>query len=378
MKRRMMGWSSCAWGCGPQGPNMEYTCNGEPEGMGYTHYRFDLLSNINLEGSIRMHRNGSLHMGPCRSFCQALGNGDPLSPYCSQGRANDTRFVGLRDMAHKAGTEVLLEVSEMFIPGGVIKGFDNASMSDFMSDEVARAEAVRGLVRLRADAQVDGFGFDFEAGYVMNKTLSVQLISFFGDVKRALVAAQPQAPSTISVAIPAMLDPPIASIWNFSALAESVDIIAMMTYDFDGGGGGVTGATSPLTGGDYIHNPKSITPDWHGNVKAQVEYVQQFGGAKAQKKVVWGVPWYGHEWPTVGSGTDRGNRTLRKPSECTLPCRCVCMYVCMYVYTVHSRLLAKHTAVSVSLWPCVVCSLGNQPRRQPQRRSGSALRSQMG
>ena len=284
--RTVLGYHTCGWGGSDSRPG------------GWRHYNWSLLTHISYHSAVKLQSNGSLWFQPACG-CVAPDCGLP---------APDAEYAAIRGAARAHGVKLLLSLTEL-----------NATSfaETFLFDPAARAAASRNLAQLRLDSGANGFGFDFEGSYVTNATDATAIVSFFAQVRRAdlIATTAAAAPGPLLLLFPmgAMLDPPIeAGAWNMSALAEAVDLIALMCYDFVGGWAGVAGPNAPLTGGMEITDGRpGHFHDWKGDTKAAVSYYQQFSGKIAQEKLLVGVPWYGHEWATNGAGTSRADRTMR-------------------------------------------------------------------
>ena len=269
--RTVLGYHTCGWG----------GSNSRPDG--WQNYNWSLLTHISYHSAVKLHSNGSLWYQPACG-CVAPDCGLPTP---------DAEYTAIRGLARVHGVKLLLSLTEL-----------NATSfaETFLFDPVARATAARNLAQLRVDSGADGFGFDFEGSYITNASNAAAIVSFFAQV-RSSVAPQKE-PLVLLFPMGAMLDPPLEAVaWNMSALAETVDLIALMCYDFIGGWAGVAGPNAPLIGGMEITDGRpGHFHDWKGDTKAAVSYYQQFSGTVAQEKLLVGVPWYGHEWATNGSG----------------------------------------------------------------------------
>ena len=278
--RTVLGYHTCGWGGSNSRPG------------GWQNYNWSLLTHISYHSAVKLRSNGSLWFQPACG-CVSSDCGLP---------APDAEFAAIRGAARTHGVKLLLSLSEL-----------NATSfaETFLFDPAARAAAAHNLVQLRLDSGAAGFGFDFEGSYITNTTAAAAIVSFFAEVR--IAGAAQEEPLILLFPMGAMLDPPLeAAAWNMSALAETVDLIALMCYDFIGGWAGVAGPNAPLTGGMEITDGRpGHFHDWKGDTKAAVSYYQQFSGKVAQEKLLVGVPWYGHEWATNGSGTSRADRTMR-------------------------------------------------------------------
>ena len=226
----MLGYHACGWGGADSRPG------------GWKHYNFSQLTHISYHSAVKLRSNGSLWYQPACG-CVARGCGLP---------AADAEYAAIRGAARAHGVKLLLSLTEL-----------NATSfaGAFLFDPAARAAAAHNLAQLRVDSGADGFGFDFEGSYVTNSTDAALIVSFFRQVRTAAATTQQQRPMLLLFPMGAMLDPPLeAGTWNMSALAEAVDLIALMCYDFVGGWAGVAGPNAPLTGGMEIVDKRPSEP----------------------------------------------------------------------------------------------------------------------
>lgn len=104
-----------------------------------------------------------------------------------------------------------------------------------------------------------------------------------------------EEPFLLTIAAPA--GPSIIPNLEAAAIAETIDWINVMTYDFHGSWDTVTGFNAPL-------RPSTLDPlpDW--NVEAAVDTYLDAGVPPSQ--LVLGVPFYGRSWQGVSAGSTNG------------------------------------------------------------------------
>ncbi len=177
--------------------------------------------------------------------------------------------------AHAKGTKVIMAVTNF---GGSGKAPDVAHA--IMSNSAAKNNLFNNIKRIISTYKLDGVNIDFEA---MNSADRGSLLNgFMADLTGFIHTQLPG--KEVSFDGPAVN----WSGWNLDGLAQSVDYIFIMTYDYNGSWSKNTGAVSPLTnpnGGKCIQN--SLTSDYSIPL------------SKYPQKLIMGVPYYGKHWETA-------------------------------------------------------------------------------
>lgn len=177
--------------------------------------------------------------------------------------------------AHAKGTKVIMAVTNFGGSGGAA---DVAHT--LITNSTSKNNLFNNIKRIITTYQLDGVNIDFEA---MNTADRGNLFNqFMGDLTAFIHAQLPGKEVS--------MDGPAVNWggWNLDGLAQNVDYIFIMTYDYHGSWSDNTGAVSPLTnpnGGTCVQ--KSITSDYSVPL------------AKYPQKLILGVPYYGKHWKTT-------------------------------------------------------------------------------
>jgi spore germination protein YaaH len=181
------------------------------------------------------------------------------------------------DRALAAGVKVQLAVTNF--------GAENSRT--LLQSPAARDTLIRRLIELVRLRGANGLAIDFEA---VPGDQRDNLTSFFADLSGRLHAELPNA--EISAAIPAV---DWSNSWDAAALAQYIDIVFVMCYDYSWSGSTVAGPVSPIGGMTY-------------NVDRSLTTWLQNGIPK--EHLIMGVPYYGYDWP-VTSDTPQSSTTGR-------------------------------------------------------------------
>ncbi len=197
------------------------------------------------------------------------------SPDGSLGYPSSWPWTDVINAAHAKGTKVIMAVTNF---GGSTGAADVAHTLITSSD--AKNNLFNNIKRIITTYQLDGVNIDFEA--MSSADRGNLLNQFMSDLSTFIHSELPGKEVSF--------DGPAVNWggWNLDGLAQSVDYIFIMTYDYHGSWSDNTGAVSPLTnpnGGTCVQ--KSINSDY--SVPA----------AKYPQKLILGVPYYGKHWKTA-------------------------------------------------------------------------------
>lgn len=177
--------------------------------------------------------------------------------------------------AHNHGTRVVLTVTQM----------DNDTIDAFLSSNDAKQLAVREIIDEVKDRGIDGVNVDFE--YVGNPGAEKResYTDFIAVLSREMKRELPNSRLSISVYALSVRD---KKLYDIKELAQYVDRVFMMAYDF-----AVTGAenampTAPLYGkkqGKYYYDVATAVADFTAKMPAE--------------KLILGVPYYGYNYLVV-------------------------------------------------------------------------------
>ncbi len=150
-----------------------------------------------------------------------------------------------------------------------------------------RETAISTMVGLVVGTPAEGVCIDFEN---VDPADREALVSFTCDLRDELDAVAPG--SHLSVCTPAV---DWGDAFDYAALAGPCDALFIMCYAFSGSWSGVAGPNCPLVGWGYSQESPS-NMSW-----TMGDYARN--APEAHGRLVLGVPYYGHEWETEGSGT---------------------------------------------------------------------------
>jgi spore germination protein YaaH len=197
------------------------------------------------------------------------------SPDGSIGYPSSWPWTDVINAAHAKGTKVIMAVTNF---GGSTGAADVAHT--IITNSSSKNNLFNNIKRIITTYQLDGVNIDFEA---MDKADRGSLLNQFMADLTAFVHSELPGKEV-------SFDGPAVNWggWNLDGLAQSLDYIFIMTYDYHGSWSDNTGAVSPLTnpnGGTCVQ--KSIHSDYSVPL------------AKYPQKLILGVPYYGKHWKTT-------------------------------------------------------------------------------
>ncbi|HOP27196.1 MAG TPA: glycosyl hydrolase family 18 protein [Candidatus Sabulitectum sp.] len=175
-------------------------------------------------------------------------------------------FQTAMDQAHAAGAEVAVTVTN----------FSGSSIHSILT--TGKATAISELISLVEGTSADGVCIDFEN---VQSADAENLVTFMEELRDSLPDAH------ISICTPVV---DWGGAFDYSSLAESCDALMIMCYAFAGSWSSVAGPNAPLTG--WGSSPESSS----NMAWALCDYVRY--APEAHEKLVWGLPYYGHQWET--------------------------------------------------------------------------------
>ena len=177
--------------------------------------------------------------------------------------------------AHAKGTKVIMAVTNF---GGTGSAPDVAHI--LLTNTASRDNLFNNIKQIITTYKLDGVNIDFEA---MNSADRGNLLNQFMSELTSFIHSNLPG-KEVSFDGPAVN----WSGWNLDGLAQSVDYIFIMTYDYHGSWSDNTGAVAPLTnpnGGTCVQ--KSLNSDYSVPL------------SKYPQKLILGVPYYGKHWKTA-------------------------------------------------------------------------------
>ncbi|MCE1188767.1 MAG: glycosyl hydrolase family 18 protein [Ignavibacteria bacterium] len=168
--------------------------------------------------------------------------------------------------AHSNGVKVIMCVT----------GFDSVQTHKLFINTTAKANFFANVKQMIQSYQMDGVNIDFEALNPSDRTTVIN--SFMADLTTYLKSFS--TAYEISFAGPAL-----TGTWNVAELANSLDYIFIMGYDFYGSWSSTTGASAPFP------SIASVIQNNYANVIRN-----------NPKKLILGVPYYGNRWKAKTTG----------------------------------------------------------------------------
>ena len=166
--------------------------------------------------------------------------------------------------AHAQGTQVVLTA----------KNFNTPSLHQLYSDPANADRLSQQLIQVIGARNMDGVNLDFEGSGSADRAA---LVSFVASVSRQLHAANPRWQVTICTYTGSAGDP--NSYFDVASLAPYVDAMFVMAYDMI----------------DFTHASPNAPLDSYDIL------MSQYARAVPPQKVIWGMPFYGYEFPTADS-----------------------------------------------------------------------------
>lgn len=181
-------------------------------------------------------------------------------------------WTNVINAAHTKNTKVIM----------VVTNFKKSEIHTLMTNSVSKNNLFTNIKNTINTYQLDGVNIDFE-GLDANDRGDI-LNSFMYDLTNYIHTNLPG--KEVSFDSPAVN----WSGWKLKKLAENVDYLFVMAYDYNGGWSKKTGAVAPLTnalGGICVE--RSLNRDYRDAI------------ASYPNKIILGVPYYGRHWKTQTS-----------------------------------------------------------------------------
>ena len=157
--------------------------------------------------------------------------------------------------------------------------FGGTALTTLLGSAANRQRAIANLLAEVQAAGADGVDIDFE---LMPDDQKTNTVTFMRDLTDAFHADIPG--SIVTMAMPAV---DWSNRWDYNALAQIVDGLFIMGYDYHWSSGPTAGPSSPLAGFSW-------------NVTRTVNDYLTKTGDNADK-IILGLPYYGNDWPVVSS-----------------------------------------------------------------------------
>ncbi len=183
------------------------------------------------------------------------------------------RNINLVNFAHARGVKVKLTAIL----------FGSSALSTLLGSSDNRQRAINNLLAAVQAVGADGIDIDFE---VMPDGQKANMVTFMRDLTEAFHTNIPN--SIVTMAMPAV---DWSNRWDYNSLAQIVEGLFIMGYDYHWNGSDNAGPVSPLDG---------TTPSMSWNVRRTVnDYLSKTGNNT--DKIILGLPYYARDWPVDDS-----------------------------------------------------------------------------
>ena len=224
------------------------------------------------------------------SFADRIGALREVSPFWFSVDGTGTVIVDSNTPASEAERLIsLVEASPARLVPSIIDHLPSGAMAALLADEARRSRHVDRIVSFAREINADGIDIDYEQfAFADNPTTwpttSPAWVTFIAELAEALHADG----RTLTVSVPPIYDVTTTGeigywVYDHGAIAEHVDAIRLMAYDFSTSS---AGPVAPL--------------DWTRDV---VEGALKAVPVEHHSKLVLGIPAYGYNWVVGIDGT---------------------------------------------------------------------------
>lgn len=183
-------------------------------------------------------------------------------------------FGSIYRKAKESGTKVVL----------TIQALDSDVISSIVNDPQKRKRAIEQTLEIVKLKNLDGVNIDLEQSSVPAYTTTQNFTQFVKEFKEALSTQNPNLTLSIDVFADSVNK---IRLWDIPKIAEHVDHIIIMAYDFHRSSSLVAGPIAPIRG-----SPKH----WEYDL---ISVLREFSKTVPLEKLILGVAYYGYEWQTT-------------------------------------------------------------------------------
>lgn len=175
--------------------------------------------------------------------------------------------------AKESGTKVIL----------TIQAFNSDAITSILNSPQNRKRAIKQTLEIISLKNLDGVNIDFEFNGAPAYTTTQNFTQFVKEFKEELSAQNPNLILSIDVYADAVKK---IRLWDIPKVAQYVDHIIIMAYDFHRASSQVAGPIAPIRGApEYWNYDLSKT-------------LSDFSASIPLEKIILGVAYYGYEWQT--------------------------------------------------------------------------------
>lgn len=180
-------------------------------------------------------------------------------------------FSNLKKEAANNNTKILI----------ALKSFDNKTIDSVIGNQYATNNVIKQLISLIKTYKLDGVNIDFEYVTDSDFPTAKYLNRFLVQLKEQLKKIDPSLIISIDMNTNAII---YDQAYDLGKIAQSVDEIILMAYDYHKSDSLHAGAVAPL------RNDKN-----EPNITSSLEFLSN---RVPFEKVILGIPFYGYEWQT--------------------------------------------------------------------------------
>ncbi len=176
--------------------------------------------------------------------------------------------------AKENGTKVILTIQAM----------DHDTIVSVVNDQAKRKRAIDNTLEIIELKNLDGVNIDFEYAGSPPYVTTNNFTAFVKEMRLALDENNPDLQLSVDVFADSTTK---VRLWDIPKIAEHVNHIIIMAYDFHRASSKIAGPVAPIRG----------APDlWQYDI---IKTLTDYTNAIPAEKIILGVPYYGYEWRTT-------------------------------------------------------------------------------
>lgn len=183
-------------------------------------------------------------------------------------------FGAFARQAKSSGARVLIS----------IQALDQETIEAVVNDPQRRSRVIQQVVGVIEQKNLDGVNIDFEYAGIPSPQTAKNFTQFVKEFDNALSRLNPNLLVSVDIYADAMRRP---RLWDVPAIAELVDQVIIMAYDFHRPSSPVAGPIAPLRGAPLF---------WDNDI---VTLLTEMSAQIPLTKLILGVAYYGYEWRTT-------------------------------------------------------------------------------
>lgn len=197
-------------------------------------------------------------------------------------------------------SEELLDIAQQLEARGgrlelVFTQFNGDDITAFLNSPKAQEQFLSVLDTIILAYPISGVNIDIEpTGVAITPQLRANFVTFMTKLRQHLDTTYDRVPLTIDVYASASNN---EQIWDIPRLAEVVDYIIIMAYDYHRRSSVQAGPVAPIFGGEKL---------WDSDIS---QHLRTFVKLVPSEKLLLGMPFYGYEWQT----TDQSSQSPTYP-----------------------------------------------------------------